>query len=161
MTNTESAFVYVTYIKATPDRVWDAITNTEFMKQYWFGVRCESNWKAGSSWKMVHADGTVTDTGEIIESDPPKRLVIKWLNEWKPELKAEGYSRCTFEIEPNPVNKATKLTVTHVINKKPSKLIEAVSGGWPRILSNLKSLLETGKVVLESKESCVKHEVHQ
>jgi uncharacterized protein YndB with AHSA1/START domain len=145
----KSDFVYVTYIKTTPEKLWDAITNTEFMKQYWFGTRCESEWKPGSSWKMIYEDGKITDSGEIIESDPPKRLVIKWLNEWKPELKAEGYSQCTFEIE--PFNNVTKLTVTHVIDKKPSKLIEAVSGGWPKILSNLKSLLETGQVVLVSK----------
>jgi uncharacterized protein YndB with AHSA1/START domain len=145
---TKSEFVYVTYIKTTPDKLWNAITNQEFMKQYWFGVHCESDWKAGSPWKMVSGTGQIFDVGEIIESSPPKRLVIKWQNEWKPVLKAEGYSRCTFEIE--PVNNATKLTVTHVIDKKPSKLIEAVSGGWPKILSNLKSLLETGQIVLES-----------
>jgi uncharacterized protein YndB with AHSA1/START domain len=147
----KSEFVYVTYIKTTSERLWDAITNTEFMKQYWFGARCESDWKAGSPWRMVYESGQVTDSGAIIESDPPKRLVIKWRNDWKSELKAEGYSRCTFEIEYDPVNNATKLTVTHVIDKKPSKLIEAVSGGWPKILSNLKSLLETGQVVLEKK----------
>src|ERR1700679_2045343 len=140
---TESEFVYVTYIKTTPDKLWNAITNPEFTKQYWFGTHCESGWKAGSPWKMISADGKVTDAGEIVESDPPKRLVIKWQNEWKPELKAEGYSPCTFEIE--PVGNATKLTVTHGIDKTPSKLIEAVSGGWPRILSNLKSILETGQ----------------
>jgi uncharacterized protein YndB with AHSA1/START domain len=147
---TKSEFVYVTYIKTTPDKLWNAITNTEFMKQYWFGTRCESDWKAGSPWKMIYENGQITDTGEIIESNPPKRLVIKWRNEWKPELKAEGYSQCTFEIE--PVNNATKLTVTHVIDKKPSKFIEAVSGGWPKILSNLKSVLETGQIVLDSKK---------
>jgi len=86
---------------------------------------------------------------EIIGSHPPRRLVIKWLNEWKPELKAEGYSLCTFEIE--ALGNVTRLTVTHVIDKSPSKLIDAVSGGWPKILSNLKSLLETGQPVLVSK----------
>jgi uncharacterized protein YndB with AHSA1/START domain len=145
----KSEFVYVTYIKTTPEKLWNAITNAEFMKQYWFGTYCESDWKAGSPWKMVSDTGKIYDAGEIIESDPPKRLVIKWQNEWKPELKAEGYSHCTFEIEPQ--GKATKLTVIHAIDRKPSKLIEAVSGGWPKILSNLKSLLETGQVVLESK----------
>jgi uncharacterized protein YndB with AHSA1/START domain len=129
--------------------LWDAITNPEFMRQYWFGMHCESDFKAGSSWKLVRANGEITDSGEIVESDAPKRLVIRWRNEWKPEMKAEGWSLCTFEIE--PMDKAAKLTVTHVIDKQPSKLIEAVSGGWPRILSNLKSLLETGNVVLESK----------
>ncbi len=143
-----SEFVYVTYIKTTPEKLWHAITNTEFTKQYWFGARCESDWKVGSPWKII-SDEQLFDSGEILEINRSKRLVIKWQNEWKPELKAEGYSRCTFEIE--AINNITKLTVTHVIDKKPSKLIEAVSGGWPKILSNLKSLLETGQVALESK----------
>jgi uncharacterized protein YndB with AHSA1/START domain len=144
-----SEFVYVVYIKTTPDKLWYSLTNPEFMKRYWLGTHCESDWKAGSEWKMVSEGGEITDMGEITESDPPKRLVIKWRHEWRPELKAEGYSHCTFEIE--PIDNATKLTVTHVIDKKPSKLIEAVSGGWPKILSNLKSLLETGQIVIEHK----------
>ena len=97
-------------------------------------------------------DGQVADAGEILVSDPPKRLVIKWRNEWKPELKADGYSRCTFDIE--PADGAVKLTVTHSIDQSPSKFIEAVSGGWPKILSNLKSLLETGKVAVERAADC-------
>jgi uncharacterized protein YndB with AHSA1/START domain len=145
----KSEFVYVTYIKTSPDKLWNAITNPEFMKQYWLGTHCESEWKPGSSWKMVSESGQITDSGEILESNPPKRLVIKWLHEWRPELKAEGYSHCTFDIE--PVDKSTKLTVTHVIDRKPSKLIDAVSDGWPKILSNLKSLIETGEIVTEKK----------
>jgi uncharacterized protein YndB with AHSA1/START domain len=152
MTMAKSEFVYTTYIKTTPEKVWNALTNPEFMKQYWFGVHCESGWKAGSPWKLVFTDGRVADTGEIIESDPPRRLVIKWQNEWKPEMKAEGYSRCTFDIEPESVNGVVKLTVTHGMDKEASKFINGVSGGWPKILSNLKSLLETGQVVL--KEDC-------
>lgn len=93
-------------------------------------------------------DGKITDSGEVIEIEP-KRLVLKWRNEFRPELRAEGYSRCTIEIEQE--GQAVKLTVMHEIDKPDSKLIEAVSGGWPRILSNLKSLLETGKVVSETK----------
>ena len=147
MASTE--FVYATYIKATPQEVWNAVTNPEFMKQYWFGSYVESEFEAGSPWKLLRENGEVTDAGEIIESHPPRRLVIKWLNEWKPELKAEGYSLCTFEIE--ALGNVTRLTVTHVIDKSPSKLIDAVSGGWPKILSNLKSLLETGQPVLVSK----------
>jgi len=149
---TKSEFVYTTYIKTTPEKLWDALTNHEFMKQYWFGAYCESDWKAGSQWKMVQADGQITDVGEIIESIPSKRLVIKWRHEWKPDLKAEGYSRCIFEIE--PTENAVKLTVTHGIDREGSKLVEAVSGGWPKILSNLKSLLETGQIVLEKGEGC-------
>ena len=152
MTMTKSEFVYITYIKTTAEKLWNALTNAEFMKQYWFGGHCESDWQAGSPWKLYFPDGQVADAGEILESDRPKRLVIKWRNEWKPELKADGYSRCTFEIE--PADGAVKLTVTHSIDQSPSKFIEAVSAGWPKILSNLKSLLETGKVALERAMDC-------
>lgn len=145
----QSEFIYTTYIKTTPEKLWAAITNPEFQRQYWFGVIHETDWKAGSPWRMVYPDGRVTDSGEVLEIDPPKRLVLKWLNEWSEELKAEGYSRCTMEIE--AMDNAVKFTVTHTIERTNSKLIGAVSGGWPRILSNLKSLLETGQVVLESK----------
>jgi len=137
-----STFVYVTYIRTTPERLWSALTDPEFTRQYWFGVRNESEWKVGAPWRLVFPDGRVADTGEILEVDPPKRLVIKWRNEFRPELKAEGYARCTMELE--PVDGAVKLSITHSIEQEPSKFIEAVSGGWPRILSNLKSLLETG-----------------
>jgi uncharacterized protein YndB with AHSA1/START domain len=152
MTMTKSEFVYTTYIKTTPEKLWNALTNREFMRQYWFGTHCESDWKAGSPWKLVYPDGKIADVGEIIESTPPKRLVIKWRNEWKPELKAEGYSRCIFEIE--PVENVVKLTVLHSIDQEGSKFVEAVSGGWPKVLSNLKSLLETGQVVLEKNVDC-------
>jgi uncharacterized protein YndB with AHSA1/START domain len=90
-------------------------------------------------------DGRVADTGEIVEVEPAKRLVLKWRNEFRPELKAEGYSQCVFQIE--PVGNATKLSITHTIDVENAKFIDAVSGGWPRILSNLKSLLETGEVM--------------
>jgi uncharacterized protein YndB with AHSA1/START domain len=141
-----STFVYVTYIRTTPEKLWSALTDGEFMKQYWFGNHCESQWTAGSPWKIVSADGATLDVGEIVEADPPRRLVIRWHNQHKPELKAEGPSRCTMELESG--GGAVKLTVTHTIERESSKLIESVSGGWPAILSNLKSLLESGTVAL-------------
>lgn len=141
-----STFVYVTYIRTTPDKLWSALTDEEFMKQYWFGMHCESRWTAGSSWKMVSGDGHITDAGEIIDAEPPRRLTIRWLHENKPELKAEGESRCTIELEPSGT--AVKLSITHTMDRETSKLIEAVSGGWPKIISNLKSLMETGATVL-------------
>jgi uncharacterized protein YndB with AHSA1/START domain len=143
------SFVYVTYIRTTPERLWSALTSPEFTKKYWFGMHQESEWTAGSPWRLIFSDGRVADTGEILEADPPKRIVIKWRNEFRPELKAEGHSRCTIDLE--PVDKAVKLTITHAMERSEpgdSKVIEAVSGGWPRILSNLKSLLENGEVVL-------------
>ena len=136
-------FVYVTYIHTTPEKLWDALLKPEFTRVYWFGVWLDGEWKKGSPWKMMHPDGRVTDVGEVLEIEKPRRLVLKWRNEFRPELKAEGFSRCTIEIEPSP--QGMKLTITHAIDKAESKLIEAVSGGWPRILSSLKTLLETGQ----------------
>jgi len=143
-----STFVYVTYIRTTPEKLWSALTeDVGFMKQYWFGVHCQSQWTAGSSWKMVHADGRISDAGQIVEAHPPRRLVIRWQHQDKPELKAEGESLCTMELEPSGT--AVKLSITHTIERDPSKLIAAVSGGWPKIMSNLKSLLETGTAALQ------------
>jgi uncharacterized protein YndB with AHSA1/START domain len=142
-----STFVYVTYIRTTQEKLWSALTDVEFMKQYWFGNHCESQWTAGSAWKIVSRDGAIMDAGEILESEPPRRLVIRWQHQNKPELRAEGESRCTIELEPS--GRAVKLSITHTIEREPSKLIEAVSGGWPKIISNLKSLLETGSIVLQ------------
>jgi uncharacterized protein YndB with AHSA1/START domain len=142
-----STFVYVSYIRTTPEELWSALTDAEFMKRYWFGTHCESEWTPGSSWKMVYPEGSITDAGEIVEAEPPRRLVIRWQNQIKPELMAEGESLCTMELEPNGT--AVKLSITHTIEREPSKLIAAVSGGWPKIISNLKSLLETGSAVLK------------
>lgn len=142
-----STFIYVTYIRTTPEKLWSALTDdTEFMKQYWFGTHGESRWTPGSSWKHVSVDGQTLDSGEIVEAVPPRRLVIRWQNQHKPELKAEGESRCTMELETSGT--AVKLSITHTIERDPSQFIVAVSGGWPKVISNLKSLLETGSAVL-------------
>ncbi|NLS20781.1 ATPase [Rhizobium sp. P40RR-XXII] len=145
----ESKFVYVTFIRTTPEKLWSALTTPEFIKQYWFDMVHDTEWKVGAPWKMLFPDGRVADTGEIAEFDPPRRLAFKWRNEFRPELKAEGWSRCVMELE--PADNAVKLTVTHAIDVENSKFIEAVSGGWPKILSNLKSLLETGAVTISQK----------
>ena len=149
-------FVYVTYIRTTPEKVWAALTDPQTIRKFWFGMTAESAFRAGSPWSLKFEDGRVADSGEILEADPPKRLVIKWRNEFKPELKAEGWSRCTMDIEmadyyPNFGGKAVKLTVTHELDGEGTKFIEAVSGGWPKVLSNLKSLLETGDVAFQNK----------
>ena len=104
----------------------------------------------GSSWKIMAPDGMLTDSGEVLEIEPPRRLVLKWRNEFRPELKAEGYSRLTYQLEPE--GKSVKLTVIHEIEKEGSKFIEAVSNGWPHILASLKSLLETGESLEETRE---------
>ena len=141
-----STFVYVTYIRTTTEKLWSALTDGEFMKQYWFGMRGESQWTPGSPWKLVSGDGEIFDAGEIVEAVPPRRLVIRWQNQ-KPELKAEGDSLCTIELEPSGT--AIKLSITHTIEREASKFIVAVSGGWPKVISNLKSLLETGSAALQ------------
>ncbi|HTO82754.1 MAG TPA: SRPBCC family protein, partial [Methylomirabilota bacterium] len=133
-------FIYVTYIRTTPEKLWEALTQPEFTRAYWGGVVHDCSWQAGAPWRLMFADGRVGDTGEVVEVDRPRRLVLKWRNEFRPELKAEGYSRATLELEPQ--GEIVKLTVTHEIDRTGSKFIAAVSGGWPGILSSLKSLLE-------------------
>ena len=150
-----STFVYVTYIRTTPEKLWAALTDPQTIRKYWFGITAECNWKLGSPWCLKFNDGRIADTGEILQADPPRRLVIRWRNEFKPELKAEGYSRCSMEIEmadyyPDFGGKAVKLTISHEIEGEGgTKFIEAVSGGWPKVLSNLKSLLESGDIAFK------------
>jgi uncharacterized protein YndB with AHSA1/START domain len=146
-----SKFVYVTYIRIPPEKLWHALTTPELIKQYRFGMSVESEWKVGSAWRM-YAYGSLMDSGEILESISQRRLVMSWRNEWKPEFKAEGYSRLVYEIE--PTGPSAKFTLTHSMERPDSKFIEAVSEGWPLVLSNLKSLLETGDVAV------VYHRVH-
>jgi uncharacterized protein YndB with AHSA1/START domain len=136
-------FVYVTYIRTTAEALWDALTRPEFTRAYWSGVAHDTTWEEGAPWKLTFADGTVADAGEVQEVRRPERLVLRWRNEFRPELTAEGFSTCTFDLEPE--GNTVKLTVTHEIDWTKSKFIEAVSGGWPKVLSSLKSLLETGQ----------------
>jgi uncharacterized protein YndB with AHSA1/START domain len=142
-----SDFVYTTYIKTTPQKVWDAITTPEFTRQYW-GKANVSDWKPGSKWEMVNIDGsdTVNVTGEVLESHPPSRLVLSWV---KPENRADKseYSRVTFEIE--MMGDVVCLNVIHDELKPGSEMARAISGGWPRVLSGLKTLLETGQVLAD------------
>jgi uncharacterized protein YndB with AHSA1/START domain len=122
--------------------------DAECMKQYWFGVQCESRWTASSSWTLVYPDGRITDVGEIVEAEPPRRLVIRWQHQDKPELKGEGQSHCAMEMGSS--GPAVKLSLVHTIEREPSKFIAAVPVAWPMVLSNLKSFLEAGFTVLES-----------
>jgi uncharacterized protein YndB with AHSA1/START domain len=137
-----SKFVYVIYIRTTAEKLWDALTKPEFVRRYWYNSWAECDWKVGSPWKLMMPEGGVADAGDVLVSNPPNRLVIRWRNEFRPELKAEGFTRCTFELTQNA--EMTELIVTHESDRDASKMIEAVSGGWPKILSSLKSLIETG-----------------
>jgi uncharacterized protein YndB with AHSA1/START domain len=141
-----SSFVYVIYIRTSPEKLWRALIEPEFTKQYWAQCWQDCEWKQGAAWKIMKPDGAVADSGEVIEIEPHKRLVLSWRNEFRPELKAEGHSRLTYALEQQ--GDMVKLTLTHEmphIEPGKSKLIDAVSNGWPAILSSLKSMLETGE----------------
>jgi uncharacterized protein YndB with AHSA1/START domain len=141
-----SEFRYTTYIRTSPAELWAALVDPERIPQYWFGVRSESDFTAGATWKNVSPGGLVLDTGEILRADPERSLAIRWRHRHKPELGAEGDSVCTMELE--SVGGAVRLTVSHASERDGSRLIEALAAGWPKVVSNLKSLLETGSPVL-------------
>jgi uncharacterized protein YndB with AHSA1/START domain len=146
----KSSFVYVTYIRATAEKVWQALTEPEFTRKFWSGTWQESDWKAGSPWRLMIPDGRVGDHGEVLEIEPHRRLVLSWLNEFKPELRAEGYSRMTYLLEPQ--GDMVRLTIRHEMDRPQSRLIEVVSSGWPLILASLKSLLETGESLAATRD---------
>jgi uncharacterized protein YndB with AHSA1/START domain len=145
----KTKFVYVIYIRTTPKKLWQALTQPKFIKQYFCGTTQECAWKRGGSWKIMIPDGRVADSGKVLEIKPEKRLVLSWRNEFIPAMRKEGYSRMTYELERS--GDAVKLIVTHEMNKPKSKFIGSVSEGWPAILSSLKSLLETGDSLNETK----------
>ena len=148
----KAAFVYVIYIRTSVEKLWRALIEPEFTQQYWAQCRQESAWEKGAAWRIMRPDGVVADSGEVVEIEPHKRLVLSWRNEFRPELTAEGHSRLTYELEQH--GDMVKLALTHEMpNIAPgkSKLIDAVSAGWPAILSSLKSLLETGDALEATK----------
>jgi uncharacterized protein YndB with AHSA1/START domain len=137
-------FIYVTYIETTPEKLWEALTNSEFTKRYWFDTEVRSDWKVGSPFALVMGDKT-TDTGAILEADRPRRLSYSFKHQYFEEMRHEPATKVVFTIEPH--GRIVKLTVTHEGFIEGSKLLRAVSKGWPAILSGLKSLLETGEVL--------------
>ena len=150
----KATFVYVTYIAATPEKIWDALINEEITRQYW-GHGNISDWKPGSPWEHRVSDNAkqVHIVGKVIENDPPRRLVITWSPPADRD-QPEKVSRVTFDIEPAShanmhklVAAATRLTVTHDELEPNSDMHKSISGGWPVVLSGLKTLLETGKTL--------------
>jgi uncharacterized protein YndB with AHSA1/START domain len=136
--------VFEIYIKTTPERLWDAITDSEQRKQYTFGVGIESDWTPGSSHRETTPGAPFPiSEGENLEIDPPRRLVQSFRALWSDEVKAAGTSRVTWEIE--PVGDSCKLLVIH--DELPENANGQIYGGWPQILSGLKTLLETGETL--------------
>ncbi|MCA6122450.1 SRPBCC family protein [Bradyrhizobium sp. WSM 1704] len=135
-------FVYVTYIETTPEKLWDALTQSEFTRQYWFDTELKSDWQVGSPLALVMS-GQTTDTGKILEADRPRRLSYTFKHEADPEMRKEPATKVVFTLEQH--GNIVKLTVTHEGFGAGSKLLDGISKGWPAILSGLKSLLETGK----------------
>jgi uncharacterized protein YndB with AHSA1/START domain len=135
--------VFEIYIKTTPERLWEAITDSEMRSKYSFGTGIKSEWTAGSTYKAVHPAGVDIAEGENLEVDPPRRLVQSFRALWSEEVKNEGLSRVTWEIE--PVGDSCRLTVTHDELREGAN--EELYGGWPMILSGLKTLLETGELL--------------
>ena len=136
-------FVYVTYIASTPARVWKALTDGELTRQYWKHTN-ESDWKPGSKWKHVADDdqGTVKLVGKVVEVVPSKRLVLTWA-EPTDAADTSGHSRVAIDLE--TVGQMVRLTVTHE-DLQPD-MARKIASGWPRVLSSLKSLLETGRAL--------------
>ena len=134
--------VFEIYIRTTPERLWEAITDPEQRAKYNFGAGITSDWTPGSRFEMA-VPGLVLGEGENLEVDPPRRLVQSMTALWSEEAKAEGRSRVTWEIE--PVGNSCRLTITHDDMREGAN--EELYGGWPMILSGLKSLLETGEVL--------------
>lgn len=144
-----SRFLYDIYIRTTPEELWRALTEPEFTRRYWVESWQDCAWTLGASWKLMIPDGRIADSGEVLEIEPNCRLVLSWHNEFMPDVREEGYSRMTYELE--KIDESVKLTVTHEMERPNSKLIAQTSGGWPMILSSLKSLLETGEALAETR----------
>jgi uncharacterized protein YndB with AHSA1/START domain len=140
---TDKKFVYVTYIESTPEKIWHALTDPELTAEYW-GHSNVSDWQVGSAWEHQRTDGThIADVvGTVVESVPPTRLVSTWAA--PDEKRADGPTRVMFDIE--PYGEIVRLTVTHENLADEAERDESAAG-WSAVVSNLKSLIETGHVL--------------
>jgi uncharacterized protein YndB with AHSA1/START domain len=157
MTMTKPSFVYVTYIATTPEKVWRALVDTDVTRQYWADPTANSpahvnvsDWGPGSQWEHQRVDDarTVDMVGKVVESTPPRRLVLTWARPKDAEDDSK-HSRVTFDIEPQG-DGLVRLTVTHEDLEGDPQMFAGISSGWPKVLSNLKTLLETGRALPHS-----------
>jgi uncharacterized protein YndB with AHSA1/START domain len=138
--------VYISYIRATPQKTWDALTKSEFTKQFFFGRAIEGEWRQGSRWRLIMEDGRTDVSGKVLISDPPRKLQVTWVVEWIEDAPKEP-TIITYDIE--SAGELVKLTMTqHTDAKVPRKYLEGGRQGWAAILSSLKSLLETGEALV-------------
>jgi uncharacterized protein YndB with AHSA1/START domain len=145
MTEAQTTQVYQVFIKATPEQIWDAMTKPEFTRRYFYGSEIESTFEPGGRYlQWAPERERVWVEGEVVESDPPRRLVHTWLSLWDDDSAREQASRVTWEIEPGD-DGVSLLTVVHDRLEDSPKTAAGVSGGWMRVLSGLKTLLETGE----------------
>ncbi|MEA2646397.1 MAG: hypothetical protein QOE92_1480 [Chloroflexota bacterium] len=141
---TDLRSVYQIYVKATPERVWEAITSPDMTKDYYFDSLVESDWRPGSDYAYKNADRTFDlIVGKVLEADPPRRLVQTFSGRWEEGMLADPPTRVTWEIE--QMGEACKLTLVHDQFESETMTYEQVNGGWSVILSSLKTLVETGK----------------
>jgi uncharacterized protein YndB with AHSA1/START domain len=138
-------FIYVSYIETTPEKLWEALTSSDFTRRYWWDTRVVSDWKVGSPFSLV-LNGRTTDVGEILEAARPRRLSYSFRHILNEAARNERPSRVTFVLEPH--GKLVKLTLTHEDFAEDSVVIDGISKGWPAIMSSLKSLLESGEALV-------------
>lgn len=144
-------FVYVSYIQSTPEKVWNALIDPEMTKLYWFNHHNASDWKVGSRWehRLLDDPPVLHIVGKVVESDKPRRLVVTWVPP-ADEGNAEKTSRVTYDIE--PLGSSVKLTVTH--EELDTEMLNSVAFGWPVVISGLKTLLETNKLLPTGPSNC-------
>lgn len=135
--------IYETYIRASAESLWEAITSAEFTRQYWHRMTVESDWSPGSAVRFLYEDGRAGCEGKVLEWDPPHRLSYTWRFLFDEELAAERPSTVTFEI--SPMGDSCRLRVIHGDFDEDSKVFPMISWGWAEVMSSLKSLLETGR----------------
>jgi uncharacterized protein YndB with AHSA1/START domain len=140
-------FVYVTYVSTSPEKLWNALIDPAMTARYWQHDNV-SDWKPGSAWEHRRCDGkgTVDLVGTVVESSPPRRLVLTWAFP-ADQGREDQHSRVTFELE--PLRGVVRLTVTHDRLEPDSEMLDGITEGWPKVLSSLKSLLEVGKPLPE------------
>jgi uncharacterized protein YndB with AHSA1/START domain len=136
------AFLYVTYIATTPEKLWEALTDGDFTRRYWGGRRIESDWKVGSPVRHVREDGGLDWQGEVLRSEWPRLLSYTFHMQISEAHRGDRPSRLTFELK--PIGSVVKLTLTHEDFDSGSATFETTRHGWPAIMSSLKSLLESG-----------------